>query len=105
MIPESYSAHLTPIMAPKIHADITSRKSDADAAETPYVVMLQSIYNLSRDEHIEKGWEFGHPVPANILGEAASMGGGFVGLGDGGNDHNLRSCNITFKVPIRGAVH
>ncbi|KAA8896874.1 PRMT5 arginine-N-methyltransferase-domain-containing protein [Sphaerosporella brunnea] len=105
MIPQSYSAHLTPIMSPKIYADIASRKSDPDAFETPYVVMLQALDNLAENDHIEKVWGFHHPVPNNILGEAASMGGGFVGLSDGGNDHNLRNSKTTFKVPRRGVVH
>ena len=105
MIPQSYSAHLSPIMAPKIHADISSRKNDPDASETPYVVMLQSIENLAENDRIDRVWEFSHPVPPHILGEAAAMGGGFVGLGDGGNDHNLRKCKTTFKIPRRGVVH
>jgi len=105
MIPQSYSAHLTPIMAPKIFADISTRKSDPDAAETPYVVMLQSMESLAENDHIARMWDFSHPVPSNVLGEAASMGGGFVGLGDGGNDHNLRNCKATFKVPQRGVIH
>lgn len=105
MIPQSYSAHLTPIMTPKIFADISTRKHDPDASETPYVVMLQSMESLAEDDHIERVWDFSHPVPSNILGEAAFMGGGFAGLGDAGNDHNLRSCKATFKVPRRGVVH
>ena len=105
MIPQSYSAHLTPVMAPKIYSDISTRKNDPDASETPYVVMLQSIDFLAENDHITKMWAFSHPVPRDILGEAAAMGGGFVGLGDGGNDHNLRCCKATFKVPKRGVVH
>ncbi|TGZ76752.1 Skb1 methyltransferase [Ascodesmis nigricans] len=105
MIPQSYSAHLTPILAPKIHADITSRKSDPDAPETPYVVMLHAIDFLAENHHIEKVWEFSHPADPAVLSEAAAFGGGFVGLGEGGNDHNLRSCKVTFKVPHRGVVH
>lgn len=105
MIPQSYSAHLTPILAPKIHADISSRKSDPDAPETPYVVMLHAIDFLAENEHIEKVWEFSHPADPAVLSEAAAFGGGFVGLGEGGNDHNLRSCNVTFKIPHRGVVH
>lgn len=47
-IPASYSAHLTPIAAPKLHADIAARgHSDASASETPYVVMLHAIDYLS----------------------------------------------------------
>ncbi|KAI5795070.1 PRMT5 arginine-N-methyltransferase-domain-containing protein [Geopyxis carbonaria] len=105
MIPQSYSAHLSPIMAPKIHADISGRKSDPDAAETPYVVMLQSIENLAQDNHIQKVWEFNHPLDVNILTESAAFGGGIVGLGEGGNDHNLRSSKTTFKIPRRGVIH
>lgn len=105
MIPQSYTAHFSPIMAPKIYADIATRRSDPDAFETPYVVLFQAIDTLSEEDYIHNAWEFAHPVPAGVLGEAASMGGGFVGLGDGGNDHNLRSCKVTFKVPRRGVVH
>lgn len=47
-IPSSYSAHLTPIAAPKLHADISSQKTSNPAApETPYVVMLHAIDYLS----------------------------------------------------------
>jgi protein arginine N-methyltransferase 5 len=47
-IPSSYSAHLTPIAAPKLHADISSQKiSNPAAPETPYVVMLHAIDYLS----------------------------------------------------------
>lgn len=105
MIPQSYSAHLTPIMSPKLHADISTRKSDPDAAETPYVVMLQAIDILAEDDYIHKVWGFSHPVDPSILGEAITMDGGFVGLGEGGNDHNLRRSKTTFTVPQRGVVH
>ncbi|RPB01911.1 Skb1 methyltransferase [Choiromyces venosus 120613-1] len=104
-IPASYSAHFTPVMAPKIHADISSRKNDPDAAETPYVVMLQSIEILAEEQYIHRAWEFTHPLPPNVLGDAAALGGGLIGLGDGGNDHNARKCKATFKVPRRGVVH
>lgn len=47
-IPASYSAHLTPISAPKLHADITAQTvSNPAAPETPYVVMLHAIDYLS----------------------------------------------------------
>lgn len=105
MIPQSYSAHFTPLLAPKIHADIASRKSDPDAAETPYVVMLHAVDFLAENQHIEKVWEFNHPVDPAVISQAAAYGGGFVGLGDGGNDHNLREFKTTFKVPNRGVCH
>lgn len=50
-IPASYSAHLTPISAPKLHADISAQRSTNPAAsETPYVVMLHAIDYLSTSQ-------------------------------------------------------
>lgn len=47
-IPASYSAHLTPIAAPKLYADICGQRiSNPAAPETPYVVMLHAIDYLS----------------------------------------------------------
>jgi protein arginine N-methyltransferase 5 len=47
-IPSSYTAHLTPISAPKLHADIASQSiSNPNAPETPFVVMLHAIDYLS----------------------------------------------------------
>ncbi|KAJ5246252.1 hypothetical protein N7468_001235 [Penicillium chermesinum] len=47
-IPASYSAHLTPISAPKLHADISLQSvSNPTAPETPYVVMLHAVDYLS----------------------------------------------------------
>ncbi|KAL1955166.1 hypothetical protein VTO42DRAFT_8981 [Malbranchea cinnamomea] len=47
-IPASYSAHLTPVAAPRLYADITNQSvSNPAAPETPYVVMLHAIDYLS----------------------------------------------------------
>lgn len=47
-IPASYSAHLTPIAAPRLHAEVTNQAvSNPAAPETPYVVMLHAIDYLS----------------------------------------------------------
>ncbi|KAK7541378.1 arginine N-methyltransferase-like protein [Phyllosticta paracitricarpa] len=47
-IPQSYTAHLTPASAPKLHADVTTRSfTDPTAPETPHVVMLHAIDYLS----------------------------------------------------------
>lgn len=48
-IPASYTAHLTPIAAPKLYADITHGMTSTtpNAAEIPYVVMLNAIDYLS----------------------------------------------------------
>jgi protein arginine N-methyltransferase 5 len=50
-IPASYSAHLTPISAPKLHSDVVNQTvSNHAAPETPYVVMLHAIDFLSTAE-------------------------------------------------------
>ena len=48
-IPASYTTHITPIAAPKLHADILHEMNGANpsAAETPYVVMLNAVDYLS----------------------------------------------------------
>ncbi|KAJ9648145.1 hypothetical protein H2199_001923 [Coniosporium tulheliwenetii] len=47
-IPSSYTAHLTPIAAPRLHTDIIHRlPSDPQAFDLPYVVMLHAIDFLS----------------------------------------------------------
>lgn len=55
-IPASYTAHLTPIAAPKLHADISSRTlSDPTTPETPHVVMLHQIDYLSTNSSPSPG--------------------------------------------------
>lgn len=50
-IPASYSAHLTPISAPKLHSDVINQTvSNPAAPETPYVVMLHAIDFLSSSD-------------------------------------------------------
>lgn len=47
-IPSSYTAHLTPIAAPRLHADLLNRlPSDPQAFDLSYVVMLHAIDFLS----------------------------------------------------------
>ena len=60
-IPHNYTAFITPIAAPKLHADISNNMTptNAAAAEIPYVVMLNAIDHLS-----------------TIEGEAATTDGG-----------------------------
>ncbi|KAL2415509.1 Protein arginine N-methyltransferase skb1 [Exophiala dermatitidis] len=54
-IPASYTAHITPIAAPKLHADIKHGMSSTNpnAAEIPYVVMLNAIDYLSTTPNSE----------------------------------------------------
>ncbi|KAF7588045.1 methyltransferase protein [Aspergillus hancockii] len=50
-IPESYTAHFTPISAPKLHADVLHQTvSNPAAPETPYVVMLHAVDFLSTNQ-------------------------------------------------------
>ena len=51
-VPQNYTAFITPIAAPKLHADIshTMIPTNATAAELPYVVMLNAIDHLATTE-------------------------------------------------------
>ena len=105
-IPCSYTAFLTPISAPKLHADISSRApKDSAAPDTPWVVMLQAIDHLSTtnppqppsrstDEpkaNIQPVWSFIHePAPS----PAPST-----------NSHNTRQARLTFRTRDRGVCH
>ncbi|KAK5018784.1 hypothetical protein LTR16_001258 [Cryomyces antarcticus] len=128
-IPASYTAHLTPIAAPRLHADIRGRAAaDPLAWETPYVVMLHQIDYLSttasssstspdKDDSaavpdVQTAWRFAHPLRAPVLqqsqtrrgGSAVGGGGGAVG-GDGANEHNARFCRLRFCCREPGVLH
>lgn len=117
-IPSSYTAHLTPILAPRLHADISHRAmTDSTATETPYVVMLHAIDYLATSvpDHprIQQAWEFVHPLPASTLavaearrgGGVSGGGGGSMSGGDGANEHNTRYSRHTFVCRDRGVVN
>lgn len=117
-IPSSYTAHLTPILAPRLHADISHRAiTDAEATDTPYVVMLHAIDFLAcsvpHHPRIQQAWEFVHPLPANILkvaearrgGGVSGGGGGSMAGGDGANEHNVRYSRHKFVCKDRGVVN
>ncbi|KAF3217196.1 methyltransferase protein [Orbilia oligospora] len=100
-IPQSYTAHYTPIMAPKIHGDLLSRATSSnsvDIYEVPYVVMLTAIDFLSQNNNgepnIHQAWEFKHPVPENELEHDCGF-----------NDHNQREAIAAFPIPRRGVIH
>ncbi|KAI6990279.1 Skb1 methyltransferase [Hortaea werneckii] len=122
-IPQSYSAHLTPLASPRIHADLLSRASNdlnmsvQEKWELPYVVMLHQYDFLSTgppssttsvshetapedsDLHpnIHQTWSFAHPVPAPILEQAQQRGGGQIDAGgfQGGNGSNEHNARCT----------
>ncbi|EMC91657.1 hypothetical protein BAUCODRAFT_78806 [Baudoinia panamericana UAMH 10762] len=121
-IPQSYSAHLTPIATPKLHADLLSRSSldvTSDKWELPYVVMLHQYDYLAvspetaEEQHgpdVQEAWSFAHPAPATLLVQAQKRAGGMIDAGggvggDGTNEHNSRSCQLRFKCDNRGFCH
>lgn len=111
-IPASYTAYLTPIAAPKLHADILARTvTDKEAPNTPYVVMLHAIDYLSTTSrpnttssttdnssipitvpNIIPAWSFSHgpmePLPASSE-----------------NTHNTRHARLNFNLRNRAVCH
>ena len=121
-IPSSYTAHIAPIAAPRLHADISARApGDPTAAETPYVVWLHAIDYLATTPttappamdppaptpHIAQTWEFRHPPPPTYLAQSALRrtgalsggAGGFIAGSDGWNEHNARFWRGGFACP------
>lgn len=91
-------------MAPKLHADISSRLiADPNGPETPYVVYLHQVELLSENQYIHNAWEFTHPSPFDSFTRIAALQN--QGLTEGYNDHNSRYSKCTFKIPRRGVVH
>ncbi|KAI1164723.1 PRMT5 arginine-N-methyltransferase-domain-containing protein [Nemania serpens] len=127
-IPSSYTAHVSPIATPRLFADIAGRRAQGAAADdaaahafdTPWVVRLFALdfvaaRGVPGHARFQCAWEFAHPLPAATMdGVAARRAGGVVGGGGGGggmaggvgaNDHNARSCHLTFVCRSRGVVH
>ena len=122
-IPRSYTAFLTPVSAPKLHADISSRTSwDPTAPETPSVVWLYAIDYLSLKEsppdptsiqsalssiapaepttatpaaapNVRPAWSFHHEP----LVEAKAL--------PISNAHNARHARLDFRTKHRGVCH
>jgi protein arginine N-methyltransferase 5 len=117
-IPQSYTAHLSPIATPKLYADIYTRaQTDATAFDTPWVVSLFQLDFVAQKvpghPRFQEAWEFSHPIPDSTLDAVvARRSGGVVG-GTGGsmagaagaNDHNSRFCHLTFVARTRGVAH
>ncbi|KAI1106452.1 Skb1 methyltransferase [Jackrogersella minutella] len=118
-IPASYTAHVSPISTPRIHADISQRASaDPTAFHTPWVVRLFAVDFVSNrgvpgHPRFQQAWEFAHPLPAATMaavearraGGVAGGGGGSMAGAVGANDHNARHCHLTFVCRSRGVVH
>ncbi len=114
-IPQSYTAFLTPISAPNLHADILARTpTDKEAPNTPYVVMLHAVDYLSTTtsqtppppppssslstvvtaappSYILPAWSFhhSHAPPSNPQD----------------NSHNTRQARLDFPLKDRSVCH
>lgn len=123
-IPSSYTAHLTPIASPKIHADILARTAagDTEGFSIPYVTMLHALDFLSARRPQEQGytrsgcgggmpdiplqpiireaWEFKHPVPASHLPPPSVRN-----PNSNANEHNARFTRLEFVCAHRGVCH
>ncbi|KAF8340642.1 PRMT5 arginine-N-methyltransferase-domain-containing protein [Cantharellus anzutake] len=98
-IPASYSSFLAPISSSKLWNDVAGVGKDRKIAETPYVVMFQSVNILSggtQSEKFQEAWEFVHPR-SDVLTDA-------IGL-PVTNTHNVRSAHLTFHIPYAGILH
>ncbi|KAI0401523.1 methyltransferase-like protein [Xylaria palmicola] len=120
-IPSSYTAHLTPIATPRLHADIRGRRElggDPHAFDTPWVVRLFALdfvadRGVPGHARFQRAWEFAHPLPQSTMDAVAARraggvvggGGGSMAGGVGANDHNARECHLTFVCRSRGVVH
>lgn len=105
-IPASYSAYLSPINAPKLHADISARShNDPLAPNTPYVVMLHAIDHLSSTTPPATSENTPLPVP-NILRAWSFTHGPSSSLPVSSlNRHNTRHARLTFRTRDRGVCH
>jgi protein arginine N-methyltransferase 5 len=115
-IPQNYSAWMTPIATPRLHADLLSRVGGDEKWELPAVVMLHQYDDLcvqpgeDRTAEVKEAWTFTHPLPSTILDQSALRAGGTTDAGgwtggDGKNEHNVRSCKVTFHAAERGVCH
>ena len=128
-IPQSYSAHLTPLSTPLIHSDISARAvNDNSAPNTPFVVMLHQydylstrsvrsakgpdgVANGEKLESLETGSneEISHPIgppTPNVLQAWSFCHGPAAVLPPAStNKHNLRHTRLSFELRHRGVCH
>jgi type II protein arginine methyltransferase len=98
-IPSSYSAHLTPILAPRVHGQISrTALTNPVAYDTTYCVYLYAIDYLATSvpdrPYIQQAWEFVHPLPASTLFTPEARV----------NKHNVRFSKLKFTCKNRGVV-
>ena len=113
-IPYSYTSYLTPIAAPKLHADILTRAvTDKEAPVTPYVVMLQAVDYISTktEENLpaRPSSDASITVTMQQLPQVAPAwsfyhGGRSVRTMDS-NEHNTRQARMSFRSKDRAVCH
>lgn len=123
-IPQSYTAHVSPVAYPVAHANLLHQPVSDSKWSLPYVILLDQVDYLccrsldagSRSgsdlpkPQIQQAWEFKHPVPQSVLDQSLRRRGGHVAGagntgGDGWNEHNARSCELRFTATARGVCH
>ena len=109
-IPRSYTAFLTPIAAPKLHADILFRTpSDKEAPNTPYVVMLHAVDYLSTTlapaSATAAGTTVANPPAPHVLAAWSFYHSPTVTAPSVVNTHNTRQARLSFPLKDRGVCH
>lgn len=128
-IPASYSSHITPICAPRLHADVLTQSfSNPAAPEIPYVVMLHAIDYLStttqssslvdsknqsqsptQDDsttpYIQTAWSFSHPNRSFLPSSSSSSSSSPPSAPPTSNTHNVRRTRLSFPIQHRGVCH
>lgn len=123
-IPTSYSAHLTPIAAPKLWSDIVVRPctpSGADATQIPYVAWLHaidylspslepSLTNSSTSQPLAPDGRPQHAQSLNPPDPIVKQAWSFTHPLPAShihpsNSHNARFTHLTFATPHRGVCH
>jgi type II protein arginine methyltransferase len=99
LIPSSYSAHLTPILAPHVHGQISrAALTNPVAYDTAYCVYLYAIDYLATSvpdrPYIQQALKFIHPLPASTLSTPEARA----------NKHNVRYSKLKFTCENRGVV-
>ena len=117
-IPSSYTAHLSPIATPRLHAELLSRAaSDSTTFDTPWVVLLYQLDFAARKvpghPRFQLAWEFSHPIFEDTAKQMAARAKGGLTGGVGGsmegsvgaNEHNVRYSRVKFVCFHRGVIH
>lgn len=120
-IPQSYTAHLSPIASPRLFQDLGARViGEPNAFEIPWVTRLYQIDFVAQKgvpghPRFQKAWEFFHPVAITraddriaehgVGANLSSSGYGSMACSAGLNEHNTRQCHLTFVCRTRGVIH